>query len=70
MTEEILDIDLVQAQIRIAKGASLLDPSLNIPTAPQPRGVAIQCRVTSEMPWMGEYSCTMKHGRRTSGTRG
>ncbi|KAI1110459.1 pyruvate carboxylase [Nemania sp. NC0429] len=54
VTEQILDIDLVQAQINIARGASLLDLGIGIDNeALEAQGVAIQCRVTTEMPWMG-----------------
>ncbi|KAI1822015.1 pyruvate carboxylase [Xylaria intraflava] len=54
VTEQILDIDLVQAQIRVASGASLCEIAKEyVNTTPVARGVAIQCRVTSEMPWMG-----------------
>ncbi|KAI3318462.1 pyruvate carboxylase [Xylariaceae sp. AK1471] len=54
VTEEILDIDLVQAQIRIARDASLCEfANEYVNATPIARGLAIQCRVTSEMPWMG-----------------
>lgn len=49
VTEEVTGIDLVQAQIRIAAGASLDDIGL-VQENIQPRGVAIQCRVTTEDP--------------------
>ena len=51
VTEEITGVDLVQAQIRIAGGATL--ESLGLGTqadVPPPNGYAIQCRVTSEDP--------------------
>ncbi|KAK6866426.1 pyruvate carboxylase-like protein [Apiospora arundinis] len=69
VTEEILGIDLIQAQIRIAQGASLCDPALNIPTNPEARGVALQCRITTEMPWMDFLpSCgTITHCEISSG---
>lgn len=55
MTEQILNIDLVQSQIHIARGASLLDLGIGIDNdALEAQGVAIQCRVTTEMPWMGK----------------
>lgn len=54
ITEQILDIDLVKTQILIARGASIADPALGIPRTPKAHGAAIQCRVTSEMPWMGK----------------
>ena len=51
MTEEVTQIDLVQAQIKIAGGATL--ESLGIgkqEDIPPPRGYAIQCRITCEDP--------------------
>ncbi|HZJ53927.1 MAG TPA: pyruvate carboxylase [Myxococcaceae bacterium] len=52
ITEQITDIDLVQAQLRIAEGRQLSDPEIGI--ADQsfivPRGSAIQLRVTTEDP--------------------
>jgi pyruvate carboxylase len=47
VTEEVTGIDLVQAQLRIAAGASLEDIGL-VQDRIQARGVAIQCRVTTE----------------------
>ena len=52
VTEEITDVDLVQAQLRIAGGESLRDigiaqESLRI------RGAALQCRITTEDPANG-----------------
>ncbi|MBZ0127647.1 MAG: carbamoyl-phosphate synthase large subunit [Rhodobacteraceae bacterium] len=44
VTEEILGLDLVEAQLRIASGATLAELALNT----VPRGVALQCRVTLE----------------------
>lgn len=55
MTEQILNVDLVQAQIRIARGASLTDPLLGIDLAPKTHSVAIQCRITSEQPSLGKF---------------
>jgi len=49
VTEEVTGIDLVQAQLRIASGASLEDVGL-IQDRITARGVAIQCRVTTENP--------------------
>jgi len=49
VTEEVTGIDIVQAQLRIAGGATLEEVGLvqeNISV----RGVAIQCRVTTENP--------------------
>ncbi|MEQ1855064.1 MAG: pyruvate carboxylase [Longimicrobiales bacterium] len=49
VTELVMGIDLVQAQIRIAEGATLEE--LGLPKKiPEPRGFAIQCRVTTEDP--------------------
>ena len=45
MTEEVTGVDLVQAQINIAAGATLEEAGL-IQENIKPRGVAIQCRVT------------------------
>ena len=49
VTEEVIGIDLVQAQIRIAAGATLEEIGLHQDKI-VPRGVAIQCRVTTEDP--------------------
>jgi acetyl/propionyl-CoA carboxylase alpha subunit/acetyl-CoA carboxylase carboxyltransferase component len=46
ITEEITGVDLVQAQIRIADGATLSELGLTDP--PEPRGVAIQARINLE----------------------
>lgn len=51
VTELVTGIDLVQAQIQIAEGASLGDLGINEP--PQTRGSAMQCRVTTEDPLNG-----------------
>lgn len=49
VTEEVTQIDLVQAQIKIAGGASLADVGIgNQEDIPAPRGYAIQCRITCE----------------------
>lgn len=51
VTEEVTGIDIVQAQIKIAGGASLADLGLGSQeVVPAPKGYAIQCRVTSEDP--------------------
>lgn len=51
ITEEVTGIDLVQSQIRIAGGASLSDLGISSQAdIPEPRGFAIQCRITSEDP--------------------
>ena len=52
VTEEVTDVDLVGAQLRIAAGATL--PELGITQdALQVRGFAIQCRITTEDPANG-----------------
>ncbi|MBM4182914.1 MAG: pyruvate carboxylase [Gemmatimonadetes bacterium] len=49
VTELVMGIDLVQAQIRIAEGWTL--EQIGLPAKiPEPRGYAIQCRVTTEDP--------------------
>lgn len=52
ITEMITGIDIVQSQIRIAEGYALEDPEISIPDQHEinPRGYAIQCRVTTEDP--------------------
>ena len=52
VTEQITGIDLVQAQLRIAEGCALDSADVNIPSQEsiQPRGFAVQCRVTTEDP--------------------
>jgi pyruvate carboxylase len=49
VTEEITDVDLVQAQMRIASGESLADLGLSSDTLVT-RGFAMQCRITTEDP--------------------
>ncbi|MCY1068903.1 pyruvate carboxylase [Nannocystis sp. RBIL2] len=49
VTEEITGVDLVQAQIRIAGGATLHDLGLH-QEAIVARGHAVQCRITTEDP--------------------
>lgn len=49
VTEQVTLVDLVQAQIRVAGGATLEDLGLSQHKI-QLRGVAIQCRVTTEDP--------------------
>lgn len=52
VTEEVTDVDLVAAQLRIAGGATL--PELGITQESlQVRGFAIQCRITTEDPSNG-----------------
>ncbi len=49
VTEEVTDVDLVQAQLRIASGESLADLGLSQDTV-RLRGAALQCRITTEDP--------------------
>eukprot|EP00308_Calcidiscus_leptoporus_P024260 CAMPEP_0119373062 /NCGR_PEP_ID=MMETSP1334-20130426/23605_1 /TAXON_ID=127549 /ORGANISM="Calcidiscus leptoporus, Strain RCC1130" /LENGTH=1251 /DNA_ID=CAMNT_0007390719 /DNA_START=133 /DNA_END=3888 /DNA_ORIENTATION=+ len=49
VTEEVTGIDVVQAQMRIAGGASLEDVGL-VQQNIHARGIALQCRVTTENP--------------------
>lgn len=48
VTEQVLGLDLVGAQLRIADGARLGELQLTQEAAPAPRGVAIQARVNLE----------------------
>ena len=48
VTEEVTGVDIVQAQIRLAQGASLAGLGLDDPHVAQPRGYAIQTRVNME----------------------
>ncbi|GBF90515.1 pyruvate carboxylase [Raphidocelis subcapitata] len=51
VTEEVTGVDIVQAQIKIAGGATLSDLGLGTQEQVPPlKGFAIQCRVTSEDP--------------------
>ena len=52
VTEETTDIDLVSAQLRIAGGETFADLGL-AQEGIQQRGVALQCRVTTEDPAQG-----------------
>ncbi|MDN5756599.1 MAG: pyruvate carboxylase, partial [Micrococcaceae bacterium] len=52
VTEEITDIDLVSAQMRIAAGASLTDLDIRQDQL-HIRGAALQCRITTEDPANG-----------------
>src|SRR5699024_6836415 len=52
VTEEVTDIDLVQAQMRIASGESLADLGITQDTI-QVRGWALQSRITTEDPANG-----------------
>ncbi|QCX28749.1 pyruvate carboxylase [Nocardioides jishulii] len=49
VTEEVTDVDLVQAQLRIAAGATLADLGLWQDRI-RLRGAALQCRITTEDP--------------------
>ncbi|MBT1002176.1 pyruvate carboxylase [Paenarthrobacter sp. DKR-5] len=52
VTEEVTDVDLVQAQMRIAAGETLADLGLSQETVAL-RGAALQCRITTEDPANG-----------------
>jgi pyruvate carboxylase len=52
VTEEVTDVDLVQSQIRIAAGESLVDLGLSQETV-RLHGAALQCRITTEDPTAG-----------------
>ncbi|MGV9680768.1 pyruvate carboxylase [Nocardia sp. NPDC003482] len=52
VTEEITDVDLVAAQLRIAAGETLADLGLS-QDAVAIRGAALQCRITTEDPANG-----------------
>ncbi len=52
VTEEVTDVDLVQAQMRIAAGESLAEIGL-LQSQIQLRGAALQCRITTEDPAQG-----------------
>jgi pyruvate carboxylase len=49
VTEEVTDIDLVQAQLQVAAGATLGDLNISQRTI-EIRGAALQCRITTEDP--------------------
>jgi pyruvate carboxylase len=52
VTEEVTDVDLVQAQLRIAAGETL--PGMGLwQDAIEVRGAALQCRITTEDPANG-----------------
>jgi len=48
VTEEVLGIDLVRAQLELADGRTLADVGLIQDAVPRPRGIAVQCRVNME----------------------
>ncbi|HRD14592.1 MAG TPA: pyruvate carboxylase, partial [Mycobacterium sp.] len=52
VTEEITDVDLVSAQLRIASGETLAELGLS-QDAIRPHGAALQCRITTEDPANG-----------------
>ncbi|MHA7176051.1 pyruvate carboxylase [Arthrobacter sp. Sr24] len=52
VTEEITDVDLVQAQLRIAAGETLADLGLSQDNV-HVKGAALQCRITTEDPSNG-----------------
>ncbi len=52
VTEEVTDVDLVRAQLRIAAGATLADLGLTQERI-RVRGAALQCRITTEDPANG-----------------
>jgi pyruvate carboxylase len=52
VTEEITDVDLVQAQMRIAAGETLAEIGISQDTL-EVRGAALQCRITTEDPANG-----------------
>jgi len=52
VTEEITDVDLVQAQMKIAAGATLQDLGLTQDQITM-HGFAVQCRITTENPAAG-----------------
>ncbi|MGQ4601626.1 pyruvate carboxylase, partial [Nocardia sp. R6R-6] len=70
VTEEITDVDLVQAQLRIAAGESLADLGLSQESV-SIRGAALQCRITTEDPANGFRPDTGRiTGYRTPGGAG
>ena len=48
VTEEVLGLDLVRAQLEVAGGRSLAELGLTQSAVPRPRGIAVQCRVNME----------------------
>ncbi|WP_258937228.1 MULTISPECIES: acetyl-CoA carboxylase family protein [Prauserella salsuginis group] len=48
VTEQVLGLDLVSAQLRVAAGASLAELGLTQDRIPAPRGLAVQLRVSTE----------------------
>ncbi|MBS0266708.1 MAG: pyruvate carboxylase [Planctomycetes bacterium] len=71
VTEEVTGVDIVKSQILVASGAQLSDPEIGLGagTVLEPRGYAIQCRVTTENPannFMPDYG-RITHYRSASG---
>ena len=60
VTEQVLGIDLVQAQLRVAAGATLAELGLSQAEIPRPRGHAMQLRVNMET--MDETGATHPSG--------
>jgi len=52
VTEVVTGFDIVKSQILVAQGHKLHEPPINIPAQAliEPRGFAIQCRITTEDP--------------------
>ncbi|HEU4841501.1 MAG TPA: carboxyl transferase domain-containing protein, partial [Ilumatobacteraceae bacterium] len=48
VTEEVLGIDIVRAQLELAAGRTLGELGLDQTAVPAPRGIAVQCRVNME----------------------
>jgi pyruvate carboxylase len=65
VTEVVTGIDIVKSQILVAQGHKLHEAPLNIPQQNkiEPRGVAIQCRITTEDP---ENNFIPDYGRLTN----
>jgi pyruvate carboxylase len=65
VTEVVTGIDIVKSQILIAQGHKLHDPPLHIPQQEkiETRGVAMQCRITTEDP---DNNFVPDYGRLTS----
>jgi pyruvate carboxylase len=53
VTEEVTNVDLVQAQMRISSGDTLADLNLDDQATIKARGFALQCRITTEDPANG-----------------
>jgi len=71
VTEQVTGVDLIKAQLLVAQGARLGDPSIGLPSQDviSTHGFAVQCRVTTEDPtnrFMPDYG-RMTHYRSASG---